>query len=146
MINEQSPFCLLVADIDFFKNFNDTHGHQLGDKVLRFVAQTLQKQLKGQDVVARYGGEEFVVILPDTPFGGAITVAENLRKAVQKQRLRRTDNQEYIGNVTLSIGVSMYRNGEKGEEVVERADNALYQAKKNGRNCVTPETTSPELA
>ena len=144
LISEQSPFCLLVADIDFFKNFNDSYGHQLGDKVLRFVAQTLQNQLKGQDMVTRFGGEEFAIILPDTPFGGAIAVAENLRKAVQRQRLRRTDNQEYIGNVTLSLGVAMFRNGEKREEIIERADSALYQAKKNGRNCVEPEASTPE--
>lgn len=145
-IDEQSPFCLLLADIDFFKNFNDTYGHQLGDKVLRFVAQTLQKHLKGQDMVTRFGGEEFAIILPETPFGGAIAVAENLRKAIQSQRLRRTDNQEYIGNITLSIGMAMYRNGEKAEDIIERADNALYQAKKNGRNCVTPEASTPEMA
>ena len=146
LINEQAPFCLLIADIDFFKNFNDTHGHQLGDKVLRFVAQTIHKQLKGQDMASRFGGEEFAIILPDTPFGGAISVAENLRKAVQSQRLRRTDNQEYIGNITMSIGAAMYRNGEKAEDVIERADAALYQSKKNGRNCVTPETSVPEMA
>ena len=146
LINEQAPFCLLIADIDFFKNFNDTHGHQLGDKVLRFVAQTIHKQLKGQDMASRFGGEEFAIILPDTPFGGAISVAENLRKAIQSQRLRRTDNQEYIGNVTLSIGVAMYRDGEKAEDIIERADTALYQSKKNGRNCVTPETSVPEMA
>ncbi len=146
LINEQSPFCLLIADIDFFKNFNDTHGHQLGDKILRFVAQTIQKQLKGQDMVSRFGGEEFAIILPDTPFGGAVSVAENLRRAIQSQRLRRTDNQEYIGNITMSTGVSMYRSGEKAEELIERADTALYQAKENGRNCVIPETSVAEMA
>ncbi len=146
LINEQSPFCLLIADIDFFKNFNDTHGHQLGDKILRFVAHTIQKQLKGQDMVSRFGGEEFAIILPDTPFAGAMAVAENLRKAIQSQRLRRTDNQEYIGNITMSIGVAMYRDGEKGDEVIKRADTALYQAKENGRNCISPEASETETA
>lgn len=138
-LNEQNPFCLLLADIDFFKKFNDNYGHQLGDKVLRFVAQTLQRHLKGQDMVTRFGGEEFAIILPETPFGGAMTVAENLRKIIHNQKLRRTDSQEYIDSVSLSIGVAMYRPGELGEELIERADTALYQAKKNGRNCIAPE-------
>ncbi len=143
LINEQRPFCLLLTDIDFFKNFNDTYGHILGDKILRLVAQSLQKQLKGQDMVARFGGEEFAVILPETPFSGALVVAENLRKTIQNQRLRRTDNKDYISSITLTIGVSMYRPGENIEDIIERADVALYQGKSDGRNCVVPEL--PEL-
>lgn len=146
LIREKNSFCFLIADIDFFKRFNDTYGHQLGDKVLRFVAQTLQKQLKGQDMVSRYGGEEFVVVLPDTPFAGAIAVAENLRKAIQKQKLRRADNQKEIGSITLSIGVSKYRAGEDAKDMIERADKALYAAKENGRNRVEAETSVSEPA
>lgn len=145
-IKEQTPFCLLLADIDFFKKFNDNYGHQLGDKILRFVAQTIQKHLKGQDMATRFGGEEFAIILPETPFGGAMAVAENLRKIIQQQKLRRTDSKEYIDSITLSIGVGMYRPGEPGEDLIERADTALYQAKKNGRNCVTPEEPFTQTA
>ncbi|MFK8066979.1 MAG: GGDEF domain-containing protein [Gammaproteobacteria bacterium] len=140
LISEQRPFCLLLADIDFFKNFNDTYGHQLGDKILRLVAQTLQKQLKGQDMVSRFGGEEFAVILPETPFTGALTVAENLRKTIQNQRLRRTDNKDYISSITLTIGVSKYRPGDNVQDIIERADVALYQGKSDGRNCVVSES------
>ena len=146
LINEQNSFCFLIADIDFFKKFNDTYGHLLGDKVLRFVAQTLKKQLKGQDMVSRYGGEEFVVVLPDTPFEGAISVAENLRKSIQKQKLRRADNQKEIGNITLSIGVSEYRSGEDPKDMIERADTALYEAKEKGRNRVVAEASSKQPA
>ncbi len=145
-IKEKTPFCLLIADIDFFKKFNDNYGHQLGDKVLRFVAQILQKHLKGQDMVTRFGGEEFAIILPETPFAGAMTVAENLRNIIQQQKLRRTDSKEFIDSITLSIGVAMYRPDEAGEDLIERADTALYQAKKNGRNCVTAEEALTQTA
>ncbi len=135
--------CLIMADIDFFKRFNDTHGHLVGDKLLRFVADTLQANVKGQDLVARYGGEEFAILLPDTPLRGALSVAELLRANVQKQRLRKKDSGETIGNVTLSLGVAQYKLGESLEEFVARADSALYHAKRFGRNRVTLETQVP---
>lgn len=139
LIFDQTDFCIIIADIDFFKLFNDNHGHLLGDKVLRFVAQLLQRQLKVQDLVARYGGEEFVVVLPETPFKGAMIVAENLRRYIQSQKLRRSDNQERIDSITLSMGVAQYRSGETNSEIFERADAALYRSKEKGRNCVTAE-------
>ncbi len=135
--------CLIMADIDHFKHFNDNHGHIMGDKLLRFVAETLRGALKGQDMVARYGGEEFAILLPDTPLRGALAVAESLRSRVQQQRLRRTDTQKSIGGITLSLGVANYRPGEAPEELLARADSALYLSKRLGRNRVTLETQVP---
>ncbi|MFN2309670.1 MAG: GGDEF domain-containing protein, partial [Gammaproteobacteria bacterium] len=92
-----SELCLIMADIDHFKHFNDNHGHLIGDKLLRFVANILKDSLKGQDLVTRFGGEEFAILLPNTPLRGALAVAESLRARVQNQRLKRTDTQRPIG-------------------------------------------------
>ncbi len=100
---QKTSFCLLLADIDHFKKFNDTYGHLVGDKVLRFVALTLKRCLKGQDMVARFGGEEFAVILPQTALGGAITVAEQIRKSVSSAELKDKRNKQGYGKVTISI-------------------------------------------
>ena len=130
------PLCLLIADIDHFKKFNDTHGHLLGDKLIRFVARSLKNSVKGGDLVARYGGEEFAILLPNTPYDGAKTAAEHIRATVESQRLRKTESKESVGNVTLSVGVALYIPGEPLEAFVQRADAALYQAKHLGRNRV----------
>ena len=135
--------CLIMADIDHFKHFNDSHGHLIGDKLLRFVANILKDSLKGQDLVARFGGEEFAILLPNTPLRGALAVAESLRARVQSQRLRRTDTQQPIGGVTLSLGIACFRHGESMETFVARADTALYHSKRLGRNRVTLETQVP---
>lgn len=135
--------CLIMADIDHFKAFNDRHGHIMGDKLLRLVAEILKENVKGQDIVARYGGEEFAILLPNTPLHGALTVAEHLRASIQQQQLRRSDTREPIGNVTLSMGLARYQAGEKVYSLVERADTALYHAKNAGRNRVSVETQLP---
>jgi len=139
----RNELCLVMADIDHFKHFNDSHGHLIGDKLLRFVANILKDSVKGQDLVARFGGEEFAILLPDTPLRGALAVAESLRARVQNQRLRRTDNQRPLGGVTLSLGIACFRDGEAADTFVARADAALYQSKRLGRNRVTPETQLP---
>jgi diguanylate cyclase len=136
----RDELCLVMADIDHFKHFNDSHGHLIGDKLLRFVANILKDSLKGQDLVARFGGEEFAILLPNTPLRGALAVAESLRARVQNQRLKRTDTQRPIGGVTLSLGIASYRPGEPAESLIARADTALYQSKRLGRNRVTLET------
>lgn len=133
---EQGP-SLLMADIDFFKKVNDTYGHLFGDKVLRAVAQILKDNVKGKDTAARYGGEEFVVLLPDTPLEGARHVAEKIRASVEKFRIKRTDKNEAVANVTISLGVASYSQGEAGADFVARADAALYASKEQGRNRVT---------
>ena len=129
--------CLLLADIDHFKQVNDTYGHLVGDKVLRAVAQILKASVKGKDTAARFGGEEFVVLLPDTSIDGAQALAENLRSTIERSRIRRSDNQQEIAQITVSFGIASYRAGESANDFVSRVDNALYLSKRLGRNRVT---------
>jgi diguanylate cyclase len=127
---------LLLADIDHFKRFNDTHGHQVGDQVLRLVAQMFTRSVKGQDLAARYGGEEFAVLLPRTGIEGAAQLAEQIRQMVAGNRIRLKSSGHYLGNITLSIGCAEYHRGEPICDLIRRADEALYQAKREGRNRV----------
>jgi diguanylate cyclase len=131
---EAKPFCLLVADIDHFKNFNDSYGHLLGDEVLKRVTQVMHQQVKGGDFVARYGGEEFMIMLPDTPLQGGMIVAEAIRNAVEHIVLVRRSTKERLSKVTISLGVGGYFDGEDKLSFMERVDAALYRAKREGRN------------
>jgi diguanylate cyclase len=132
--------CVLIIDIDHFKKFNDTHGHIVGDEVLKFVAKNICKNVRGKDVVARIGGEEFAVILPETPLLGAATVAENIRASISRLKLERKGKTEKLGIITVSIGAAQYRQGEPLNGFVDRADQALYSAKNTGRNRVAAES------
>ena len=136
---EGKKLCLLFADIDHFKRFNDTWGHQTGDNVLRLVAHSLKKGVKGQDTAARYGGEEFAVILPNTSLNGALTVAEHIRELVESKELKKRSTGEKLGHITISIGCLLYRSGENLAELIYRADSCLYAAKHAGRNRVVSE-------
>jgi len=133
------PTSLLMIDIDYFKKFNDTFGHQAGDQVLRLVAKTLTANLKPEDTAARYGGEEFAVILPDTGLDTAVDVASRLREAVESKVLRKRSTNENLGRVTISIGVAVFRPGDSVQTFIERADQCLYAAKDRGRNKVVCE-------
>ncbi|MBP5857033.1 GGDEF domain-containing protein [Marivibrio halodurans] len=128
------PMCLALTDIDFFKKFNDTYGHQTGDQVLKLVARIMKENVKGRDVAARYGGEEFGVILPRTSIEDAHTVCEQIRNTVSTKRIRNRQTGEEMGNITLSLGIALYRKGEPLSELIHRADEGLYFAKRNGRN------------
>jgi two-component system cell cycle response regulator len=129
MRNKQ-PLAVILMDVDHFKQYNDTYGHQAGDEVLRQVAQILSAHVREGDFVARYGGEEFVIVLPRTDLESAVAVAERLREAVQSAEWR-------LRPVTGSFGVACIRpDMETRQELIEAADQALYQAKKNGRNRV----------
>jgi diguanylate cyclase len=136
----QSHLCLLMIDIDHFKQFNDRFGHLLGDEVLKIVARTLTDILKGRDVVARFGGEEFVVILPETPIDGAMKVADMIRTAIAGKELKRKDTGETYGTITVSMGVACFRpESDTLPLLIKRADDALYISKNSGRNRVTRE-------
>jgi diguanylate cyclase len=130
------PLSLLMLDIDYFKQFNDTHGHVFGDQMLKLVARSLTECLKGKDTAARYGGEEFVVVLPDTGLADAATVAEGIRATVAGKSVTNRRTGKVLGQVTLSIGVAEYVPGETAHALVNRADEALYRAKGQGRNRV----------
>jgi len=134
---ENDPPSIIMFDIDHFKKINDTHGHLIGDRVIRFVAQTLQKNIKGQDTAARFGGEEFTVLLPRTGPQGAVAVAQAIRKIVEDAQLVRADNKKPLGDITISAGVSTYTPGEDVTEFIDRADQALYRSKNEGRNRVS---------
>jgi diguanylate cyclase len=130
--------CLLMIDLDHFKRLNDSHGHLFGDKVLAGIGEMLRANVKGKDTAARYGGEEFAVILPRTPRGGAVGLAEALRALVASSRIRNGGNkQTLIGNITVSIGIADYLAGESAADFISRADQALYEAKAQGRNRVS---------
>jgi diguanylate cyclase (GGDEF) domain len=133
------PFALLVTDIDHFKKFNDTFGHQTGDQVLRLVGLSVKQNVKGQDIACRYGGEEFAIILPRTDLAGANVVAEQIRAAVMSKELMKRSTGENLGNVTISIGVAVHRARDTVQSLIERADAALYLAKHTGRNRVCTE-------
>jgi diguanylate cyclase len=136
MANGGAPFCMLVADVDHFKHFNDSYGHVLGDEVLKRVVQVMSQTVKGGDYVARFGGEEFVVILPATPLEGAIKVAEDIRHAVEQIVLIRRSTRERLSKVTISLGVGLAKPKEEKLTMMERVDAALYRAKNEGRNRV----------
>lgn len=137
---EEADMSLLILDIDHFKRFNDLYGHQIGDQVLKLLARTLTDSIKGQDVAARYGGEEFCIILPDTGLAGAVKFAEIIRAKVSKKQITNRATDETLGRVRISIGVAGYRDGEDLSHLVRRADEALYMAKRTGRDRVVSET------
>ncbi|GAB6061334.1 GGDEF domain-containing protein [Deferrisoma palaeochoriense] len=143
------PLALLVIDIDHFKRLNDGNDHLTGDAALRKLAELLTRNTRGIDTVARYGGEEFVVILPQTSREGAHAAAEKLRKAVTRTRFPGEDAVPG-GKLTVSIGGAWWPGGaESAEELLERADHALYEAKQGGRNRTrlwAPQTEGDSLA
>ena len=136
--SEDQPLCLIMADIDNFKSFNDTYGHLVGDQVLRFVAQEMQQCVKGRDVLARYGGEEFAVLLPSTPLDGARMLAESIRVIIESQVVSNHSGKT-LDSVTISLGVAQFLPGEDAATFISRADACLYTSKGAGRNRVTAE-------
>ncbi|WP_107668967.1 diguanylate cyclase domain-containing protein [Cyanothece sp. BG0011] len=135
---EKSEISLIICDVDYFKIYNETYGHLGGDSCLQTVAQTIRRQVKRpSDVVARYGGEEFVILLPNTDLNGALILAEMIRNAIETMNIPH-ENSLVSDHVTISMGVSckIPKQIEQYQELIKEADNALYEAKENGRNCI----------
>ena len=124
---------LMVCDVDLFKRINDSYGHLAGDKVLKIIAKSLQKNLRDSDFIARFGGEEFVVLMPETSTSEAKIVAEKLRTKIEESPFNFKKEPVQI---TVSFGISEFAKGESADEVFSRADKALYVAKDKGRNQV----------
>lgn len=145
-LDTNEPLCLALGDIDHFKAFNDNHGHQTGDQVLRLVANILKTNVKGKDLAARYGGEEFAIILPQTNLENAVTVAEQIRKAVMNKELIKKSTGKKLGRVTMSLGIAQFTNADTIESIIARADKCLYAAKHAGRNNVQTELSEASSA
>ncbi len=133
---EGSPLCVIMADLDHFKQINDTHGHLIGDEVLRIAAARMVSGARAADRVARYGGEEFLFILQDTDLEGGVEVAERVRARLNSDAIHCGETSL---NVTLSLGLAQARNSDAVDDLIERADSALYAAKAAGRDCVRVE-------
>ncbi len=128
------PFGVLFVDVDHFKDFNDKHGHDIGDKVLKMVAKTIMSNIREEDFIGRWGGEEFVALVSSVDNKSLYAIAEKLRNLVEKSDL--TVENENL-NVTISIGATMAKREDDADELVKRADKLMYMSKDNGRNNVT---------
>ncbi len=130
------PLSLIFGDVDYFKSFNDTWGHKLGDHVLKLVAAHMREISPENGMPTRYGGEEFAIILPNTPVAAAAVIADRLRLSISKKVMKAKATGVTLGRVTMSFGVTQYAPGEELDELVARVDRALYAAKGGGRNKV----------
>jgi two-component system cell cycle response regulator len=137
-LSRDQPLAVLVLDIDHFKLVNDTHGHDAGDEVLREFALRARKAIRGIDLACRYGGEEFVVVMPETDLAAATAVAERLRRRIASEPFPIQQGAQGI-DVTISIGIAALGGNDDAASVIKRADQALYRAKRNGRNRVVPD-------
>ena len=133
---ERASFSLIITDVDNFKHYNDTHGHQMGDVVLARIAGILKNRVRRGDLAARFGGEEFVVILPKCGSKNAMRIAEQLRVAVEEEDIPHQEQQP-LGNLTATFGVATFpEDAEDVETLLKKADDCLYQGKESGRNVV----------
>ncbi|MBD2019490.1 GGDEF domain-containing protein, partial [Leptolyngbya sp. FACHB-36] len=146
LLREHHPLSLILCDVDFFKQYNDTYGHQIGDDCLRFIASAIRSVAKrATDLVVRYGGEEFAVILSNTPLEGAVQVAQKIRTAVRQLQLPH-QHSSVSPYVTLSLGVACIvpTPGTSAVQLIAAADRSLYQAKAAGRDRIMTATQLQE--
>ncbi len=146
-MEQGQPLSAFLIDIDHFKRFNDNFGHGVGDQVLRLVAKALHERVREHDLAARYGGEEMIAVLPGADLAACTVVAERIRGALADCKITRRSTGEELPGITVSIGVGQFQFGESMEDMIDRCDRALYQAKKRGRNIVVTENEiEPERA
>ena len=126
---------VIMFDIDYFKKINDTYGHKAGDAVLHSFSKSINATIRKNDYLARYGGEEFVLVLPETKLHKALELAERLRKITENLEVKLDDK---IIKITTSAGVVSYKNGQNKDSLIQKADELLYEAKKQGRNIIKP--------
>jgi diguanylate cyclase (GGDEF)-like protein len=143
---KSSPLCLIMMDLDHFKSFNDTYGHEVGDRILRMFSKTVTQAMRETNLAARYGGEEFVLMLPDTDLQAAIRVAERIRHAVERMVVP-SGTDKPLPQVTVSLGIAVYpEHGKSLEELLKASDKALYESKHAGRNRATVYVEQAETA
>ncbi|MEH0689397.1 GGDEF domain-containing protein [Vibrio cholerae] len=138
LIRSEQNMCLIVADIDHFKGYNDTYGHLFGDTVIKGIAKRIQVSCREGIHAYRFGGEEFALIVPNKSLRIARQFADSLRRAVEKLSIRDKRSNKPVGNITMSLGVAEFEVGESAESLIGRADGLLYEAKQLGRNRVMP--------
>lgn len=138
-VESGEPLVLCMFDIDHFKRFNDTYGHPVGDQVIKLVSKTLQDKSRSSDLAVRYGGEEFTLLLPGTPMNIAMQVASRIHQSVASLTLVKRSTKEQLPSVTISMGLASLQPGDDDESLINRADQALYHAKQNGRNRIVTE-------
>lgn len=138
LCRSEQKMCLILADIDHFKSFNDTYGHLFGDTVIKGIARRLQLSCRDGIQAYRFGGEEFALIVPNKALRIARQFGESLRRSVEKLSVKDRRTSELVGNITISMGVAELQPGESAESLIERTDQLLYEAKDLGRNRVMP--------
>ncbi len=130
----QIPVSIIMVDIDFFKQVNDNYGHRTGDKVLKIVANILKSNIRKYDLVGRWGGEEFILICPDSNLNQALFLARKIKHLIENTKIKALKN----NNITISCGVAQYKTNDSISRFISKADEQLYKAKENGRNCIYP--------
>ena len=138
--------CLALADIDKFKQVNDRFGHLVGDRLMRLFANILVQNVRGQDKVARFGGEEFALIFPGARLVDAVSAVERIRGILECKQWSIEPTGERVGKVTASFGVARLRSDESANDLLQRADQRLYEAKVHGRNCVVADGETDEAS
>ncbi|MGC7872652.1 GGDEF domain-containing protein [Desulfosporosinus sp. SYSU MS00001] len=130
---QKKKFSLVIADIDYFKKINDTYGHDCGDFVLKVISKSLMDTVREQDFVSRWGGEEFLLFLPETEVEGAHTLVDRIKGIIEEQIIEYNETQV---SVTMTFGIADSQDYQIIEDIIKKADNALYKGKGRGRNCV----------